>query len=640
MANPYPTLSPTPTGSSSSSPDAKRRRLQDSSSEGSELDITPVPGRSFSAERYRVGIPALALLPLHGISLPSDSSARARFREFEPEINQILQQKKIDFEEHETDVVYRTISGDRPSEDDATLIIFADWVNDNGAQSWYDAANEIKNVLIRAAHTRSLKVEIIGWQLIKPRVASVVELSHPLVSAWPMVNPRIHEVIGKFQKVKSGWQSIDVLRIGYESHASRPVIISITVDYSLDRRDWYPAEKELKRMLEEFDQYDLRDVQVEFERGNVEPSMAFPMIKPTKAGDGYDIIKEVYPERVSTGLSFGPDRYFQLSPDKPVINGRSATIGGYLEIRPKGGQWKKYALTNYHCVRQAIDGHTFVEDGEGNPINGPVEPNSELEKVDQTGFGPDRKDRESMTFESPSRRKHRFTLLWHEQQLAGLEGDLKKLPNYVALQQAITRHREMKARKTDYFDQGKHLLGCLYMCSGHNQRLEKSRIDIALLEVRDNKMGNNTIPEAAQWSSSLLAPYACGRMLSGIASCKDATLGSVFKFGSRTGGTTGQLSPIKSDVKMPWDKEPHVKMDYSTEYVFVADSSFPLRLFQDHGDSGSFIFTRPGQWLGLAFGGSMKFNMTGAVAYLTDAQVVIDWISTRGNGYEVRLPQY
>ncbi|KAL8793306.1 MAG: hypothetical protein Q9195_004083 [Heterodermia aff. obscurata] len=643
MASSYPPP-PTTTSSSSQVSDAKRRRIQNSSSEGSDLAITPVSALNYTAERYRLGIPALPLLPLQGLPLPSYSPITAQFMNFEPRINQILREKDIEFQRHETEVVYRTLPGDSPSQDDATLVIYASWIDDDKAQSWYLAAHEIKSLLISASHTRSLKVEILSWHLTKPRVVDIVEASHPLVGAWPIVNSRIHEILEGFPRLNVGWKSIDALRIGYHSEdftLPAPVTISITVDYGLNRRDWFRAEGLIKAMVDQINNYDLTDVQVEFERGEVDPSMAFPLIKPNRDGASHDIIFEDYPDRVSMGSSFGPDRYFKLNSNGPVLKGPTATIGGYLEIRSKGGDWKKYAITNYHCIRLAIDGHTFTQDKNGEPMEGPVRQDSELQKVDKSGSGPGRKEREKVTFESPSRRKHRFTVQWHGEQIVRFEGVLKDSPGSANVQQRLIKEREMRARKIQYFDQEKHRLGCLFMCSGYKQRLENNRIDLAVLEVRDTKMGNNTIPGAAAWPDSSDPPASEGRVLSGIASCKaESDLGSVFKFGSRTGGTTGKFSPIKSDIRMPWDGEPHVNMGYSTEYAFVAKPYTPPRPFLEQGDSGSFVFTDSGKWLGLAFAGCTKNGQVGgAVCYFTDAQVVLDWIGTRGDGYEVRLPR-
>ena len=636
---------PSPLASNFQCSNARRRRIQDSSSEGSELEILPLSTVNYSAERYRIGIPALPLLPLKELPLPFNSPIIAQFKEFEPRISQILRDNNIDFKEHQTRVVYRTVPGDVSLPGDATIVIHASWIDDTKAQSWYSAAHKIKELLIISARTRNLKVEIVSWQLTDLRVVGVVEASHPLVGAWPIVNPRIHEIIGGFPRLNLGWKSIDALRIGYHSDEaiSALVTISITVDYTLNRRDWFRAEALIQKMIDEIEHYDLTGVQVQIERGEVDCTMAFPLIQPDRDGEPHDIIKGGYSDRVSMGSSFDPDRYFSLDSNGPVIMGPTATIGGYLEIRYKKESWKKYAITNYHCVRQAIDGHTFDRDSQGKPMEGPVRNGSELQKVDRGGNGPNRKEREQATFESPSRRKHRFTVQWHDQQIARFQGALKESPNRATtLQQEIMAQRDMKARKIDYFDQGKHLLGCLLMSSGYRQRMENSRIDLAILEVRDTKMGDNTIPGANAWQDPFSAPIAKGEMLQGVASCKaGAGLGSVFKFGSRTGGTTGKFNHIKSDLKMPWDREPHVNMGYSAEYVFVADPQTPLRPFLDHGDSGSFVFTDSGKWLGLAFGDCYKNNqIVGAVVYLTDAQLVLDWIATRSEGCEVRLPQH
>ena len=70
--------------------------------------------------------------------------------------------------------------------------------------------------------------------------------------------------------------------------------------------------------------------------------------------------------------------------DPPAHPG-TATIGGYLEVRRNNGPWQKYAVTNYHCVRQMLDGYSNVSGLGTTPMEAPVVPNSELDVIDRNG---------------------------------------------------------------------------------------------------------------------------------------------------------------------------------------------------------------------------------------------------------------
>ena len=83
MTSEYPSLR----ASDFQSSNAKRRRIQDSSFEGSGLEILPLSTVNYSAERYRIGIPALSLLSLEELSLSFNSPIIAQFKEFESRIS-------------------------------------------------------------------------------------------------------------------------------------------------------------------------------------------------------------------------------------------------------------------------------------------------------------------------------------------------------------------------------------------------------------------------------------------------------------------------------------------------------------------------------------------------------------------------
>ena len=637
---------PTPprTGASSldEAPSRKRRRIQDSSISGSELSIaSSSSGGSYTAERYRVGIPALQLLPLK--TLPSLSPlASAKVAEFLHRIHALLERRYVEFEEHDIDLCCRTIPGDTPSNDDLTLLIIARWNSDNDGQNWYLVADDIRELFVSTSITRSIKVELVSEKLTASRMLGVVESNHPMVTAWPTMRPLVHAIIAESPKLSAGWRSIDVVRIGFDSddYYPMPITVSITVDWALDRRDWVHAERRIKETLES---HNLSDIEVEFERGDVNP-LAFQLKKPTRRAKGpHEYYVEHYPQRLALGADFGPEKYFTVGPIGPHMNGPHATIGGYIEIARNEGPFHKYAVTNYHCVREAIPGFHYKRGRDGLPEAGEVLPTSMLRECDQKGMGPGHPDRKAFTFESPSRRKHNSTLQYHDEEIQyNLSFPQQKAEQAKALDDIIAKHRESREAKIRFFDQDKHKLGSLWMCSGFKERTASNgRIDLAFIEVHPDRMGDNTIPSPSAWG--IFTPPAAasfGGQLEGLASCaRGADLKRVYKVGSRTAATTGCFNSIKSDVKVSWDKD--VGMGSSTEYCFVAEAHTEPRPFQDHGDSGSFVFAELGEWIGVTWGGSLKANANGQIlGYVTDAVDVISWIDSRGDGntYRARLP--
>ncbi|KAI4139670.1 MAG: hypothetical protein LQ341_004130 [Variospora aurantia] len=628
---------PTPPSSTSS---GSRSRVQNSSEEGSDLVIfANTATRSYTAERFRLGIPALQILPLLSLPLPSNSPVVQRINVIEPRIEEILETRSINSEDRE--VVYRTLPGQTPSEDDITYLVRAVWRGDEDAQGWYSAAEEIRALFITHYATRPVKVELLSWQLETQRRIAIVEAEHPLVPAWTStINPRLHQIINKSPKLKDGWKTIDVLRIGFssEEYQPMPVTISVTVDWALNRHDWDSAEREIKAFV---DACGFNDVQVEFERGNVD-STIFPLQPPTRpAKDNHEYRREDYLMQVPMGTSFGVERYF-TSEQNEKTNGPEATIGGYLEILQSNGSWAKYAFTNYHCIRGAMPGFSVVRNtiGELEPVKAPQ--NSVLQKVDKHGCGPRYKGlQQAYTFESPSRRLHNFSLQFHDKEIKEAERVRERWPGNPDIEQAITGHHKAKARKIAFFDEDHHRFGKLFLASGFSCRTaDNGRLDVALLEVDPGRMGNNVVPPPSAWTSNSFQPpfVACGKMLAGLDSPSEgAALGRVFKIGARTGATTGNFSHIKSQVKMGWDKE--YNLPVSTEFCFIADPVTLAQPFMCQGDSGSWLFTQAGKWAGTGFGGPVKAGVAAqAIGYVTDAQAILDWL--KSINFEARLATF
>ena len=352
------------------------------------------------------------------------------------------------------------------------------------------------------------------------------------------------------------------------------------------------------------------------------------------------------------GAGFCAEKYPVCTPSDDKIQPMLGTIGGYLEIRRKGGDWEKFAVTNYHCSRAAIPGYACKEkdmkDGEDPEAEeAEISEDCLLRAVDVDGLGPDRATEAQITYECPSRRVHNYTLKDIDQQIDNLLEAQARVPedsvHFSLLKDEIDELRATKASKILHFDEGKQRLGRLWLCTGLKQRSSlNGRVDVAFIDVPTHRIGKNVIPSTSAWVGfhPPSTKASCGKLLRDIASCKaGAALGKVYKVGARTGGTTGRLSKIKSDVQIHWDSK--VGMGMSREYCFVADRVTDNPAFQDAGDSGSFLFAMPTTWVGQTWGGSTKINAEQRLGYVTDAQDIIDWVGGWGgeSEFEARLPE-
>ena len=244
-----------------------------------------------------------------------------------------------------------------------------------------------------------------------------------------------------------------------------------------------------------------------------------------------------------------------------------------------------------------------------------------------------------MMLESPSRRRHNATM-------KSLAGDVRR--SEAAYEKAIDikarsnikgrldrLRKEYDVRK-NFFDMDKHLLGVPWLCSGLMSRTkDNGRLDFALIEMNADRVGENLIPDRIVWGNGLVPsrtlrgpePFACNKLMEGIEPFKNASdLENVHKLGARTGASDGRFSHIKSDVRMEWDEE--LGLSYSEEYSFFGGNDF----FSLPEDSGSFVFTSYGAWLGLLFGGATKREVPGqAVTYVTDAEALLEHMHDLSN---------
>lgn len=239
---------------------------------GPKLDIVPRPSAgTYTAERYRVRIPALKPLPLLQTAAYSFSAAYAEIGRLREPIREILRAWNIHNQENNACLYHRHKPGETPADGDLTVCIIAPWNDDEDAQRWYNAAADVRDLLGSNSITwdMDIKVELVAWEVFIQSQVDSVEKNHPIVEAWDnRINSRVLAILKESPKIDGAWCSLGVKRTGYrfEGYCSMPVTVCITVDYDLERPDWLPAEQQIRALLDEDGLY---EVEIEFCHGEI-----------------------------------------------------------------------------------------------------------------------------------------------------------------------------------------------------------------------------------------------------------------------------------------------------------------------------------------------------------------------------------
>lgn len=239
---------------------------------GPKLDIVPRPlAGSYTAERYRVGIPALKPLPLLETEAYSFHAAYTEIRRLREPVRGILGGWNIQVPGMIPCLSYRHKPGETPADGDLTVLIIAPWRDDEDAQRWYNAAADIRDLLGSNSITRDMdiKVELVAWNVVTPKLTDSVEEDHPIEKAWDdKIHSGVLAILKESPKVDQAWCTLGVKRTGYrfEGYCSMPVTVSIMVDFELERPDWLLAEQQIRALL---DENGLHEVEIEFCHGEI-----------------------------------------------------------------------------------------------------------------------------------------------------------------------------------------------------------------------------------------------------------------------------------------------------------------------------------------------------------------------------------
>ncbi|KAL8657111.1 MAG: hypothetical protein Q9226_002244 [Calogaya cf. arnoldii] len=617
----------------------KRRRVQD---DRGRSDIptpppdTPIAQEGYSMQKFRVGVPPLQILPLETIKIDEDNEVVAAVWAEIPIFKWTCTINHITLLGTGTDAfefVYRTVEGQAPTAEHMILCVKAEWT-DGCSRVWAAAANTIRASLRGNPITSAVRVEFISWQLFRPRFTEPLRDDDPIVNAWPQLRPEIHRLLNQSQLVSQNWLAIMVIRRGYiqpeteenngvELTGDTSVVLLVITSYDIDPHQWAPQAHEIKRLLV---QSGLHFVQVEFERGSND-HLAFPLLPPTKPDRHNHAMIAPYDFKIVLGVDCGPARYFEVDGQTgqgiPDPNG---TVGGIVLVTKSDGTVKKMAVLNYHIARDVLEGSSFTQ-GVQDPVHADAPPNSELEFVDRNGLRPNARDTTHMLLESPSRKKHNYTLQYLEKEMQECRDDLATTNDPEALQADLKILEDKYNDRKKFFDDGKHILGKLWMASGFTRRTSyNGRLDWALVEFQDDsRIGSNRTPRREQFPiPSLARTDLIEKNLRGVTNCNNvAARAEVFKIGSRTGVTRGSYDKLKTDVNFPAHDRPY-GMQSSSEHSFVYKGDTNPQPFCNHEDSGSFFWTGRRDLIAQFHGGPKAETLTeGSLMYATDAEELL-----------------
>ncbi len=299
-----------------------------------------------------------------------------------------------------------------------------------------------------------------------------------------------------------------------------------------------------------------------------------------------------------------------------------------FQIQGGDGQWKTYALTNYHTIRPAIPG--FRCNARGDLLHS--EPDSELGRIDEEGLRRDKKL--NIAIESPSRAVH-------QERIKSLEFMLKKNPEAKLWERAIVE-------KYEFMDQGKHVFGHLYAASGCGYGKDGEFLDWALIDVIHGRMGDNRLPDGETWPIKqyedsppyrldglgqptdlrsepegdepepvyrAVSPSSMEKMMWDRNQAQEA-----YQLGATGESKTGQVSRHKAAVR--WGPD---DVAGTTEAVFVRKHA-PRCMFRPDSDSGSILYNWKGRALGMLLGTRQPRQAEGAFFFVTPMEDVLGHI--------------
>ncbi|KJZ77855.1 hypothetical protein HIM_02492 [Hirsutella minnesotensis 3608] len=624
---------------------ARMRRMAASSSDESERGSFGI-----SIVKFRAAAPPARPLPLQDVA---DDTSRALNVAFArtmifPEVMNVCRRYNIDMMDVTEPVpellgahlTNRCVPGALATATTCpTLVVTAPWTDD-AYETWPKVVSDLKKFVDSLTNNATwrhvnIAVEMIATELRRPKYSTPVARNPALKAAWPGIRDTTYRILQASWQMESHVNVIGLFHLGLNKTAHlNPITVYIAVDYECSENLFEHVRQIIQRELDKSG----HGLRAHIEH-NEPVDFGFEPLPPhTNKYEDHDpriqqeVVETPYDIKVGIGANFGASHY-NTRDDGAKRSPMGGTMGCYLELQWQGETtWTKFGLTNYSVLRPGIDGFGLdaVPSQTENAMRQP-KIDSTLWEYDCNGFGP---KNDVVELEAPSRRLHN----WH--------CDLA--PKWIqrlvhagpANQQRARTIRRCHEGKIAFFDQNKHPLGKAFAGSGFRARtpMGQRRLDWALIKVLPGRQGKNVIPPTEAWVNSLRVhikpPKAAGTPLRQPPADVINKIESgqvLFKVGARTNKTSGCFNDFEMCMGMKHDN--HMPRVPSLEYSVVGYNNAPFAM---PGDSGSVVFTKSGEVVGLVFGGLHIQNTapSSSYTYVTPISDVFDHIKSFVGGVE------
>lgn len=344
----------------------------------------------------------------------------------------------------------------------------------------------------------------------------------------------------------------------------------------------------------------------------------------TKVGIGADISARFMPTTLPAAPNQPGSPHLADERPSPTVG----TLGCYVQLL-ENGIWDTFILSSYQVARPAFDGYKRTQDGQFLL----PDTSSELYRADLHGFIKPN-GAPSMGIQSPSQARHNKNVILLEKHILTKKNEGTK--------QLL---RELRDKKTEFFDNEKQFIGHLFAGSGLCHRTyQNATIDWLLIKPEPSRIGLNTLPQTSDWPVTSESPevHLHGTQLREHIPAAQINPNraneTFFKYGAISKATAGEFSRHKHDVRYRYPRG----MKYATEIALVRELAFnqpdkhplcndamlaPLG-WQDslgaHGDSGSIVYDPKGRGVGLLFSGTQIQSGVKHLMYVWPLELTFD----------------
>jgi hypothetical protein len=578
---------------------------------------------SLTVEEYRIAGPICLSIPVRYNGLVGQRYRDAWEAGLKSEVHQILHNRNIraaiNLDKRRTEHIQAA-----PRSAD---YIFIEVTEPSDCAQWLDAANEILESC-RHRGLNDLNVEIADPRGLAPRISATISSTLPIVREWNDLLPDVMEYL----KPNIGWLTIDLVNrapgTNFGSVGKITFVPTVLIMIQENTKESYTtACGKIRSLLDPR----FSDVAVEVIRGSLD-----------RCVDG-----DLRPAFEHHGEKLWQDEaYMGASIQRAGIQ-HSGTLGCFIKLLHPNGVRSTYGLTNFHVVMPDHEDYDNYDDQTLSRIQYGLKPSfASIFRINM----PSEIDLDA------ARTSYLSAIKQIEGDVAGGEPGINDYLDYRALEVqgenpelcmpiGGVRHARIlidelttsRARINAINSRKNNMrLGIVYAGSGIRQKRSQQILDWALINV-----DNARVPAVNG------LPTKIGEIL--MKSLEMKRIGSlaldqeVFKIGRRSNQTCGFVNPVQTTQLLAWvirngTPKYEVGRAWAVMDRKVDDEEGKDRkgseYFSDQGDSGSAVFTKAGEFVGLLHGGVEPWRQ---ISYITSAEDLVEDIKYITGATEVAM---